>query len=60
LPEKSESACTFVLSAGFVNLLTALLSLAGIFYYVVFYSIWLKKATVKNIVIGGGAGKIPP
>ena len=38
----------------------ALLSLAGIFYYVIFYSLWLKKATVQNIVIGGGAGAIPP
>jgi protoheme IX farnesyltransferase len=37
-----------------------LLSLAGIFYYVFFYSVWLKKATVQNIVIGGGAGAIPP
>jgi protoheme IX farnesyltransferase len=46
--------------AGFVNLLAALLSLAGIFYYVLFYSVWLKKATVQNIVIGGGAGAIPP
>jgi protoheme IX farnesyltransferase len=43
-----------------VNLLAALLSLAGIFYYVFFYSVWLKKATVQNIVIGGGAGAIPP
>ena len=46
--------------AGFVNFLAALLSLAGIFYYVLFYSLWLKKATVQNIVIGGGAGAIPP
>lgn len=43
-----------------VNFLAALLSLAGIFYYVVLYSILLKKATVQNIVIGGGAGAIPP
>jgi heme o synthase len=45
---------------GFVNLLAALLALAGIFYYVLLYSVWLKKATVQNIVIGGGAGAIPP
>jgi protoheme IX farnesyltransferase len=43
-----------------VNLTAALLSLAGIFYYVIFYSVLLKKATVQNIVIGGGAGAIPP
>ena len=44
----------------FLHLLAALLSLTGIFYYVVLYSILLKKATVQNIVIGGGAGAIPP
>jgi protoheme IX farnesyltransferase len=46
--------------AGFVNFLAAALSLAGILYYVILYSIYLKKATVQNIVIGGGAGAIPP
>lgn len=51
---------SYYIMAGFVNLLAALLSLAGIFYYVIFYSVWLKKATVQNIVIGGGAGAIPP
>jgi heme o synthase len=49
----------YVLSC-FVNDLAALLSLSGIIYYVIFYSLWLKKATVQNIVIGGGAGAIPP
>lgn len=51
---------SYYVMAGFVNLLAALLSLAGIFYYVIFYSVLLKKATVQNIVIGGGAGAIPP
>jgi protoheme IX farnesyltransferase len=51
---------SYYILAGFVNLTAALLSLAGIFYYVIFYSILLKKATVQNIVIGGGAGAIPP
>ncbi|MCQ3935935.1 MAG: protoheme IX farnesyltransferase [Chloroflexi bacterium] len=51
---------SYYVMAGYVNLLAALLSLTGIFYYVFFYSIWLKKATVQNIVIGGGAGAIPP
>jgi protoheme IX farnesyltransferase len=54
------SVMSFYVLAGFVNLLAALLSLAGIIYYVYFYSILLKKATVQNIVIGGGAGAIPP
>jgi protoheme IX farnesyltransferase len=51
---------SYYILAGFVNLLAALLALAGIVYYVLFYSVWLKKATVQNIVIGGGAGAIPP
>ena len=51
---------SYYVLACFVNALAALLSLAGIFYYVFFYSLWLKKATVQNIVIGGGAGAIPP
>ncbi len=54
------SLFSYYVMAGFVNLLAALLSLAGIFYYVIFYSVMLKKATVQNIVIGGGAGAIPP
>lgn len=54
------SLLSYYIMAGFVNFLAALLSLAGIFYYVLFYSLWLKKATVQNIVIGGGAGAIPP
>ncbi len=51
---------SFYLLTAFVNILAALLSLAGIIYYVLLYSIFLKKATVQNIVIGGGAGAIPP
>ena len=51
---------SFYLMVAFVNLLSALLTLAGIIYYVLLYSIFLKKTTVQNIVIGGGAGAIPP
>jgi protoheme IX farnesyltransferase len=51
---------SFYLMVAFVNLLAALLSLAGMIYYVLIYSIFLKKTTVQNIVIGGGAGAIPP
>jgi heme o synthase len=50
----------FFLLAGQVNLLAAVLSFAGMIYYVLIYSIWLKHVTVQNIVIGGGAGAIPP
>jgi protoheme IX farnesyltransferase len=51
---------SFYLMVAFVNFLAALLTLAGIIYYVLLYSIFLKKTTVQNIVIGGGAGAIPP
>lgn len=51
---------SFYLMVVFVNFLAALLTLAGMIYYVLLYSILLKKATVQNIVIGGGAGAIPP
>jgi protoheme IX farnesyltransferase len=42
------------------NLLAALLSWAGIAFYVIVYTMWLKRATWQNIVIGGAAGAIPP
>ena len=54
------SLVSYYVLACFVNGLAALLSLAGIIYYVIVYSLWLKRATVQNIVIGGGAGAIPP
>ena len=43
-----------------VNPLAAWLSLAGNVYYVVIYTIWLKRVTPLNIVIGGAAGSVPP
>ena len=48
-----------VLWAG-ANLLAATLALAGALIYVFVYTIWLKRATPQNIVIGGAAGAIPP
>lgn len=43
-----------------VNWLTALLAFAGFVYYVGIYTMWLKRRTPQNIVIGGGAGAFPP
>lgn len=43
-----------------VNPLAAWLSLAGNVYYVVIYTMWLKRSTPLNIVIGGAAGAVPP
>ena len=50
----------FYILAVFVNLLAALLSVFGMFYYVWLYSLVLKTTSVQNIVIGGGAGAVPP
>lgn len=43
-----------------VNLLTASLALAGIFFYVFIYTRMLKRYSTQNIVVGGAAGAIPP
>jgi heme o synthase len=43
-----------------VNPLAAWLSLAGNVYYVVIYTMWLKRITPLNIVVGGAAGSVPP
>ena len=42
------------------NLLAAALALASILYYALFYTVWLKRRTPMNIVIGGGAGASAP
>ena len=44
----------------FVNLLTAILTLISLIGYAVFYTMYLKRATPQNIVIGGAAGAAPP
>jgi protoheme IX farnesyltransferase len=44
----------------FCNPLAALLAMANIFYYAVVYTVWLKRRTPQNIVIGGGAGASAP
>jgi heme o synthase len=43
-----------------VNLLSAVLALAGLLGYVFVYTVWLKPLTPQNIVIGGAAGAVPP
>jgi protoheme IX farnesyltransferase len=43
-----------------VNLLTALLTFLSLIGYAVIYTVWLKRATSQNIVIGGAAGAAPP
>ena len=54
------SALAFAVLTIFANLLAAVLSLSGGAYYVLVYTLWLKRSTAQNIVIGGAAGAIPP
>jgi protoheme IX farnesyltransferase len=51
---------SFVVMAYFVNLVAAFLTLLAIAFYVVVYTIMLKRTTPQNIVIGGAAGALPP
>ncbi|MFN2636596.1 MAG: heme o synthase [Gemmatimonadaceae bacterium] len=53
------TGATFIL-AKFTNVLTAVLALAGFYFYVFVYTRWLKRTTPQNIVIGGAAGAFPP
>jgi protoheme IX farnesyltransferase len=46
--------------AWFVNLVAAFLTLLAIGFYIVVYTILLKRSTPQNIVIGGAAGALPP
>jgi protoheme IX farnesyltransferase len=51
---------SFAVMATFVNLLAAFLTLLAIGFYVVVYTMLLKRTTPQNIVIGGAAGALPP
>ena len=50
----------FVVLAVFTNVLAAALAIGGTVFYILVYTIWLKRTTAQNIVIGGAAGAIPP
>src|SRR3954464_548761 len=54
------AALSFLWMTATVNLLAASLALAGFLGYVFVYTIWLKRRTPQNIVIGGAAGAFPP
>ncbi|HTX49006.1 MAG TPA: heme o synthase, partial [Caulobacteraceae bacterium] len=54
------SLCSVMLMGLAVNLLAAGLLAFTIFFYAVVYTMWLKRATAQNIVIGGLAGALPP
>ena len=50
----------FLLLAFKVNVLAASLAISGLLFYVFVYTLWLKRSTTQNIVIGGAAGAVPP
>ena len=54
------SAFAVVVLGLLVNVLAAALLAFTIFFYVVIYTMWLKRSTPQNIVIGGAAGAFPP
>jgi protoheme IX farnesyltransferase len=51
---------SFVLLSLAVNPLAAVLAMSGLLGYVLVYTVWLKRTTPQNIVIGGAAGAVPP
>src|ERR1019366_9111695 len=53
-------AASFALLATTVNLLSASLALLALLFYVFVYTMWLKRSSMPNIVIGGAAGGTPP
>jgi protoheme IX farnesyltransferase len=55
----SLSGLSFVWLATTVNLLAATLALSAIAFYVGVYTLWMKRSTPQNIVIGGAAGAVP-
>lgn len=52
-------AAAFVWLWSFVNLLSAVLALSACLFYVFVYTLWLKRTSTHNIVIGGAAGAVP-
>jgi protoheme IX farnesyltransferase len=54
------AALSFLLLSTTVNLLAATLAFSGFLGYVFVYTVWLKRRTPQNIVIGGAAGAVPP
>jgi protoheme IX farnesyltransferase len=53
-------ALSMAVLVAWINVLTAVLTFASLIGYAVVYTVWLKRATPQNIVIGGAAGAAPP
>ena len=54
------NVASFAILSVLTNVLAAVMAISGTLFYVIIYSIWLKKKTFHNIVIGGAAGCFPP
>src|SRR3712207_5911709 len=54
------AALSFLWLSATVNVLAASLSFSGFLGYTLVYTVWLKRSTPQNIVIGGAAGAVPP
>ena len=54
------NVASFTILTALTNVLAAIMAISGTLFYVIIYSIWLKKKTFHNIVIGGAAGCFPP
>ena len=52
-------AMAFAWLWGFVNLLSAILAVSATAFYVFVYTLWLKRTSTRNIIIGGAAGAVP-
>ena len=50
----------FAVLAAFTNLLAAALAIGALLFYVLVYTMYLKRSTMQNIVVGGAAGAVPP
>ena len=56
----AQGAAAFMIFWRQVNPLSAWLALGGLLFYVLIYTVWLKRTSPQNIVIGGAAGAFPP
>ena len=56
----SLAGISFAILWGFANILSAVMAMSGLVFYVVIYTMMLKRRTWHNIVIGGAAGAFPP
>tara|TARA_E500000075_G_C6986745_1_gene320269 strand:- start:461 stop:1330 length:870 start_codon:yes stop_codon:yes gene_type:complete len=51
---------SFIILTALTNIFAAIMAISGTLFYVFIYSMWLKKKTFHNIIIGGAAGCFPP